>query len=549
MFDSRPLSRRFGACLAIFALVASACGSSTATPTAAPATAGPTVAPTPIVIQTPADNTPTGGMLVERLGADITSWDPCVVPAATVPGTMGDVLNAVYGALVYTDTNGVVQPAMAAGLTTTDGITWTFKLRPNVKFTDGTPYDAAAVKYNFDRAADPANACTSQKWVATWKAVTVVDPLTVTVTLPSADANFNLKIAELEAFIAAPSALKAATKKADIQPVGAGPFTVGTWSQGVQEILNRNANYWDSPRPYINTLKLMTVPQSNTGQAMIVQGGMDIMMGYSYQYGTNATAPGVATKKVPINGYNIAYFITDGGTTKLFNDVNARQALVMAVDRNKMVQALTQDNTIQAPTSLYPTTSPYYDATLVYPTYDQTKAQAAIDAVIAGGKKFEFTILVPNSSDTVRAAQYLQQAMNAYKNVKANINTVEAALYNQECLAKHGDICIQPGASMWNSPEPNTFNLFSSVGSQPFAAYKSTAMDAALAKTLSAVSDADKVAAYKEVQRVFLQDLPLFQYGQQTRHMLIRDNVGGFVHGGQGQLQAQYLYRCTAKCN
>jgi peptide/nickel transport system substrate-binding protein len=74
-------------------------------------------------------------------------------------------------------------------------------------------------------------------------------------------------------------------------------------------------------------------------------------------------------------------------------------------------------------------------------------------------------------------------------------------------------------------------------------------MDAALAQTLSAVSDADKVAAYKQVQKVFLQDLPIFQYGQQTRYMLIRDNVGGFVHAGQGQLQAQYLYRCTAKCN
>jgi ABC-type transport system substrate-binding protein len=138
--------------------------------------------------------------------------------------------------------------------------------------------------------------------------------------------------------------------------------------------------------------------------------------------------------------------------------------------------------------------------------------------------------------------------MSAYKGVTVNVNTVDGKVYNQECLAKNGDICIQPGASMWNSPEPNTFNLLSSVGSQPFAAYSSEAMDAALDKTLSAVSDADRMAAYKEVQTVFIADMPFIQYGTQTRTMLLRDDVAGVVHGGQGRIQPQYLYRCDGKC-
>ena len=484
-----------------------------------------------------------------RLGTDISTWDPCVVQAATVPGTMGDVLNAVYGSLVYTDETGKVQPSMAESLTTTDGITWTFKLRSGVKFTDGTPYDADAVKYNFDRAALPANSCTSQAWIASWKSITVVDPLTVQVVLPSANANFDLQIAELAAFVASPTALKAAASPTDIKPVGAGPFTVDSWDQGVKEVLKKNPDYWDAPRPYIDTLTLLTIPESNTGQNMVVQGGLDIMMGYSYQYGSNATAPGVATKPVPINGYNIAYFVTNGGVTGLFNDPVARLAVAVGVDRGKWVQALTQDNTVPAPDALYPQDSPYYDPSLVYPAYDPAKAQDLINQVIAGGKDFSFTILVPNSSDTLRAAQFLQQSMDAYTGVTATINTVDGNVYNQECLARHGDICIQPGANMWNGPEPNTFNLLSSTGSQPFSAYSSPAMDAALAQTLTAVSDADKVAAYKAVQTVFLQDLPFLQYGQQHRTMLIRDDVSGFVFSGQGRPQPQFLYRCAGKCN
>jgi peptide/nickel transport system substrate-binding protein len=534
---------RLLAVIAMSAIVVGACGSNSASPAAsAAASTGASEAPGA------SSAVPMGGSVSFRLGADVSTWDPCVNPAATVPGVMGDPLNAVYGSLVYTDVDGVVQPGMAESLTTEDAITWTFKLRDGVKFTDGTAYDAEALKYNFDRATKEENACTSGKWIATWASTTAVDPLTFQVKLPTADGNFNLKIAELAAFIASPTALAAAATPTDIKPVGAGPFVLGTWEQGVKTVLKKNADYWDAPRPYIDEYVLMTIPESNTGQNMIVQGGLDMMMGYAYQYGANATQPGVATQVVPINGYNIAYFINDGGTTGLFNNVKARQAVALGVERAKWVEALTQDPSIKAPVAMYPETSPYFDSSLVYPALDATKAQALIDEVIASGTLFEFTILVPNSSDTVRAAQYLQQAMSAYKGVTVNVNTVDGKVYNQECLAKNGDICIQPGASMWNSPEPNTFNLLSSVGSQPFAAYSSEAMDAALDKTLSAVSDADRMAAYKEVQTVFIADMPFIQYGTQTRTMLLRDDVAGVVHGGQGRIQPQYLYRCDGKC-
>ncbi len=67
-----------------------------------------------------------------------------------------DVLDAVYGFIVYVNDKGVVTGGMAESLTSTDAVTWTLKLRKDMKFTDGAPYDAEAVKYNWDRAADPA---------------------------------------------------------------------------------------------------------------------------------------------------------------------------------------------------------------------------------------------------------------------------------------------------------------------------------------------------------------------------------------------------------
>ena len=317
----------------------------------------------------------------------------------------------------------------------------------------------------------------------------------------------------------------------------------------MQDVLNRNPGYWDQPRPYLNQIILKTIPESNAGQASIVQGGLDFMFGYLYQYGSNATAPGVTTFKVPIQGFNMAYLNTSGGITGLFKDVRARQALMYGVSLTDWVQALSQDTTMQGPTSLYPSTSPYYDPSLTYPAQDTAKAQSLINQVIASGTPFDFTIVAPNNSDTGRAAQYLQQAMNAFTGVKASVQLVPQQNWQSLCLNQGKfDVCLQPGAVIFNGPEPNTFNLLDSAGSFNVSHYSSPAMDADLAATLSATTQGARVAAYDAVQKQYLADVPFITYGAQTRYMLIRNTVGGIVNVGQGLVLPQYLYRCASAC-
>jgi peptide/nickel transport system substrate-binding protein len=551
MLDSRPLSRRLGACLAIFALVAAACGSSTATPTTAPGTAAPTGAAiaTGTVGASPAgtpDNTPRGGSMTLIQSSDVTSWDPCVTVSAG-PFTRSDQLNALYGALVYVDGKGNIVPSMAKSLTSTDAITWTFKLREGVTFTDGTPYDAAAVKYEFDRIADPANACTSQKWVATWAGTTAVDSTTVTVKLPAADSSFPWEISDQLAYIASPAALKAAgSNKTNIKPVGAGPFKVASWNQGISSTYVRNDGYWDQPRPYLDGLKFVVIADTNARIATVVQGGALAMAGYMFQYGSNATAPGVTTFNVPIPLVNFLYF---NNSTGLFSDVRARQAVMTGVSAPQILAALTQSDIYKSPTTWFQQNSSYYDPSLAFPTYDKAKAQSLIDALNADGKPFKVNIVTANNSDTIRAADYMQQALNAYKGVTASVQLIPPTSMTDVCLNQHKfDICIVGGAVAFNGPEPTTTSALSSTGVNNYEAYKSTEMDAALQAAKAAVTDADKVAAYKTVQQIFIKDLPLFPYGIQVRDLLIRDNMGGIVVSGQGMPQEQYLYLCPQAC-
>src|SRR5262245_15068389 len=100
-----------------------------------------------------------GGTITYLKVADVQGYDPTLI--ANSGNSDGGVAFMVFDMLAYSDpTDGQVKPQTAQSLTSSDAIVWTLKLRPNIKFSDGTPYDAAAVKFNWARLADPANAAT-----------------------------------------------------------------------------------------------------------------------------------------------------------------------------------------------------------------------------------------------------------------------------------------------------------------------------------------------------------------------------------------------------
>jgi 4-phytase/acid phosphatase/peptide/nickel transport system substrate-binding protein len=106
----------------------------------------------------PASAQKQGGSITMGLELDIAGFDPLKV--GVFDTAAGTAAAAIFDTLTYLDDKGVAQPKLALSWTHSDDFkTWTFKLRPGVKFHDGTPFNAAAVKANFDRQKDPANKC------------------------------------------------------------------------------------------------------------------------------------------------------------------------------------------------------------------------------------------------------------------------------------------------------------------------------------------------------------------------------------------------------
>src|SRR5262249_39918919 len=156
----------------------------------------------------------------------------------------------VYATLLYADTTvspPAVKPLLAQSFTTADnGTTWVLKLRPNLVFSDGTPLDAAEVKFNWDRIMNPATAAPMASSLATIASDTVTDPQTLTITLSQPNSLFNNTLAvSAPNFIASPTAVQKLGADYGVHPVGAGPFVVDSWTLNSQATLSKNPTYFD----------------------------------------------------------------------------------------------------------------------------------------------------------------------------------------------------------------------------------------------------------------------------------------------------------------
>src|SRR5262249_41729843 len=132
---------------------------------------------------------------------------------------------AIYGRLLDdTGGSGDLGPSMALGLTTTDAVHYTLKLRPGLQFTDGTPLDAQAVKFNIGRHQDKTLASPGLGVATSITAMTVADPITLQMTLNAPRAEFPRIFNRQLGCMASPTAVAAKGDQFGSSPVGAGPF-------------------------------------------------------------------------------------------------------------------------------------------------------------------------------------------------------------------------------------------------------------------------------------------------------------------------------------
>jgi len=408
---------------------------------------------------------------------------------------------------------------LALGITSTDAKVWDLKLRPNVKFSDGTTLDAAAVKFNFERTQDPANLSPNRSTALTISNMAVVDPLTLRLTLGSANGQFPRILGSTMPWVGSPTAIqKQGADDFAVHPVGAGPFLLKEYVRGDHTLLVRNPNYWAAPLPYLDQVNVRIIPDDSQRLNSLYAGEI--------QAGRVSRPQDCADAKDKGRGCSLA--VLNGGSDIILNNSKApfnnkafRQAFGEAMDIDAYSKTVEGGFSIPIKNMFQPT-SPFYEPDIVISHYDPADAAAKFKAIFDanGGKKSEFTISasVGKSFDsaTFFQGQLLQDGSGACKACTfkqyVTVNITQVTTPTLVSNSVNGTYDAQVWANLPLDPEPNLYISFRSGSSTNFNRFNNSQVDAALDTERTSLDPAARKAAMRTFQQVWADEQPSFYY-------------------------------------
>ncbi|MCS5733583.1 ABC transporter substrate-binding protein [Herbiconiux daphne] len=274
-------------------------------------------------------------------------------PTCLDPHVGGNMPQALVGtnfveSLFSQDADGTIVPWLAtSGTPSADGLSWDIALRDDVTFTDGTPFDAAAVKANVEHMQDPATA-SSTAILALGKVteVQVVDPTTARFVLSEPDSALLESLAQTWLAMESPTALQRTQEENCESPVGTGPFVVSSWTKQDNITLVRNDDYNSPPAgsahegpAYLDEIVWRFIPDSATRFAALQSGQVDVideMQPDNVVAAESSDQLDVLTGALP--GASIRLELNAGYAP--FDDEKVRKAFIASADVNPGIESL-----------------------------------------------------------------------------------------------------------------------------------------------------------------------------------------------------------------
>ncbi len=498
-----------------------------ATAPAAPPAQAPKAEAKPTDAPKAAPAVATGGQtLIVGRGGDSVGLDPAVV----TDGESARVCTAVYDTLTIIEGNSTkVVPWLAESWDTKDSKEWTFKLRPDVKFHDGTDCDAAAVKFNFDRWMDPKNAYryADQKYEY-WDTemsglvdkVEVPDKGSIKITLKEASSLLLVKLTLFNFAIASPTAIKEQKEKYATQtgkPVGTGRFKFDSWVPNDKITVVRNDAWWGATAnlPYTQAPKLekiiwRSIPDNSTRFA-------------EYQAGTLDVADLAQTDAVTLEG-NADYvktvapslslgYISFNQAVKPFDKVEVRQAVAMAVNWDAIIKTFYGEYAKRA-TCFQPPAILGHNPEIKAYEYNPDKAKELLKtAGLPDGFETDFWY-IPVVRGYFPDSKALSEAMSADLakiGIKLNLKTEDWGAYLKD--RKDGKFPIW--ALGWGSDngDPDNFIGYHFIWSDPSKpniedSYNSPKLQALLQKGRTEADPAKREKIYQDAEQIVHDEVP-----------------------------------------
>ena len=415
-----------------------------------------------------------------------------------------------------------------------DATRFTFFLRQGVTFHDGTPFNAEAVKYNFERVINPDNALKRYGLYSIISAVEVVDEFTVKFTTTKPFGAMLATFAHHAGGIISPTA---AAQYEDVHefgknPVGTGPFKFVEWVPGDHITVEKFDGYWDAEKAaQVDRITIKPVPEAGTRIAMLQAGDAHFI---------NQVPP--SQVELVAGGTDVAlaqnesiytYWVAMNTQIEPFNNKQVRQALNYAVDKQAIIDVVLRGYGKPADSPLAPRAWGYTPV-MTY-EYDVEKAkQMLTEAGYPDG--FSSTMWISDSSEAKEAAVAIQGQL-AEVGVQVEVMPMEAATLSAERFKPQAENQSQMNYAGWSpstgdadwglrpllateSIPPTSFNL---------AFFSNPDVDAAIAQGLASADPEVRQAAYTTAQEIIMDEAPWIFLWVPTTLGGIRKEIDGMV--------------------
>lgn len=430
------------------------------------------------------------------------SGDPTTLdPHKSFNGYVFTVTNQIYETLLYRAADGSLQPRLATEWTPVDETTWEFKLREGVKFSDGTPFNAEAVKFSLERLADPETKGPGAFIVNMIEEITVVDDHTVHI---RTEVPFTPLLAHLSHPVTAIVSPTAAAGDLAKEPAGTGPFLLEDWKAGDSVTLKANPDYWGG-KPRLERVVLRVIPEAGTQLTELKAGTVDLITGVQPErFDEIESDPQLsATKFLGWGSMFLGFNMKEGPLAT----PEVRQAIAMAIDRQGIVDTLRQ-GMAQFGNSLVPPTVFGSVENLDGPEYDPEGAKALL-AQAGVTTPLKLTLNTFEGAETQQIAQAIQAQLSQI-GIDLEVVVTDYGAFAEAIAQDDHGLWLSSWGTVTMDADYTLWALLHSQqhGADNKAFYANPQVDQWLEEARLTPDDAQRQALYRQIQEQVMADLP-----------------------------------------
>jgi peptide/nickel transport system substrate-binding protein len=455
----------------------------------------------------------------------ITPEPPMLTGAFATTGPMQTVSPKIFDGLVSYDFDYKPRPQLATAWdVSADGLAIRFSLRPGVRWHDGKPFTSADLEWSLLNVWKTLHG-RGRATYANVVAVETPDAGTAVLRLSKPSPAIMNALAAAESQILPRHIYEGTdiqTNPANNAPIGTGPFRFKEWRRGSAIVLERNPDYWDAPKPYIDQLVLRVIPDG-AGRSAALESGEVLLAGDNpvplADVQRLSQLPSLAIERRGYNSVNNIHFMEFNLRRPYFQDVRVRQAIAHAINRDFIARNIWFG---QAHASTGPVPSAvkaYYSSDVPAYPVDLAAANRLLDEAGfkrgADGVRFKiFNDWAPYGEALQRTSEYLRQALKPV-GIEVEVRSSDLPGWLRRVYTDNDFDTTTFYLSALSDPTIGIQRFYWSKNIQKGAVftngsgYNNPEMDRILEAAASEADTAKRVALFAEFQKLAMTDLPL----------------------------------------